>query len=195
MSTRIQSYVHQALAGSGLAILDSQIMAKLRPDLWGANGGLEAAWEVNKFGDNLGTLGALRQFVVRIQGRDREVMVVARSSEYLAMRIEWILGEFVLDVLEITSAAPQVTATPAVPRTSSASIDRYPGVFTKEPGRRCGECDHLTAGHACRKSAQSGMEHPPGNVTHRCLEFKAKWDSLDKRDGCELWPELVVATA
>lgn len=195
MSNRIQTYVHQSLAGSGLAILDSQIMAKLRPDLWGANGGLEAAWEVNKFGDNLGTLGDLRQFVVRIQGRDREVVVVARSSEYLAMRIEWIVGESVLDVLEIASAAPRAPVPPTAPRTSSAGIDRYPGVFTKEPGRRCGECDHITAGHACRKSAETGMEYPPGNVPHRCLAFKPKWDALDMRDGRQLWPELVVATA
>lgn len=194
MSNRIETYVHQSLAGAGFAVLDSGIAAMLRPDLWGnGNGGMEASWEFGRAENMLNGLRNVRRFFMRLEGNPRDIPVVARSSEYLATRIEWTLGRAVLDLVEVTERKTEAPPAPAVARAASTGIDRYPGIKTKEHGRTCGQCDQITAGHVCRKAKESGFEHPPANVEHRCLSFTPVWNATDTRTGRELWPEIVSA--
>lgn len=195
MSNRIETYVHQSLASAGFAVLDPAIAAKLRPDLWGlGNGGLEASWEFGRAKDMLHGLQGLRRFVMRLEAGAKDIPVVARSSDYLAMRIEWVVGQSVIDLIELTEAKPPAPA-PMKARAESVSIDRYQGVTTAEPGRICGSCDHFTVGHSCRKSKDTGMERPPANVPHRCMSYVPIWNSSDSRNGPKLWPELLNVEA
>lgn len=195
MSKRIESYIHESLAGAGFALLDPVIAATLRPDLWGVgNGGMEASWEFSH-AKNMSGLDGLRRFAVRIEGAAQDIPVVARSSDYLAMRIEWVVGRPVLDLFELTENRPAAVPQPTKARAESFSIDRHPGVATAEPGRTCSSCDHLTAGHACRKAKDTGMAYPPANMPHRCLSYVPLWNATDSRKGPQLWPELVTAEA
>lgn len=191
MSNRLETFIHQSLAGAGFAILDASIMAGLRPDLWGANGGMEAAWEINRASNMINGLADVRRFAVRFEGISNDIPVVARSSDYLAMRIEWVTGKSVLDVFELAENKPVAAPEPTKSRVESFDIDRFPQIKTAEPARTCSSCDHLTAGHACRKSQATGLDHPPANVPHRCIEFKPQWNAMDVRTGRQIWPELV----
>ncbi len=192
MSNRIETYVHQSLAGAGFAVLDHTIAAMLRPDLWGnGNGGMEAAWEFGRAENMLNGLQGVRRFFMRLEGSARDIPVVARSSEYLATRIEWTLGRAVLDLVEVTKGKPTAALEPAKARVQSAGLDRFHEIKTAEPGRTCSHCDHLTAGHACRKASETRLDHPAANVQHRCLWFTPQWNATDSRTGRQLWPELV----
>lgn len=193
MSNRIETYIHQSLSSAGFAVLDPLIAATLRPDLWGnGNGGMEASWEFSRSKNLLNGLAGLRRFAARIEGSAQDIAVVARSSDYLAMRIEWVVGRPVIDLFELTEAKPPAPA-PIKARAESTSIDRYQGITTAEPGRTCSSCDNLTAGHACRKSKDTGMEHPPANVPHRCMFYVPLWNSTDNRKGPQIWPEISTA--
>jgi len=194
MSNRIESYVHQSLAGAGFAVLDPSVAATLRPDLWGSgNGGIEASWEFSRAENMLNGLQGVRRFFIRLDGSTRDIPVVARSSEYLATRIEWTLGRAVLDLVEVAQKSAPVA--PTVPQTKAASIDRFPDIVTAEPGRTCSQCDHVSAAGSCIRAKDTGLSFPPPNLKHRCLWFKPHWNSTDSRTGRQLWPEIVAATA
>jgi len=194
MSNRIETYIHQSLASAGFAVLDPHIAATLRPDLWGSgNGGMEAAWEFSRAKNMLNGLAGLSRFAARIEGTAQDIAVVARSSDYLAMRIEWVIGRSVIDLFELSESKPVAAPAPIKARAESVSIDRYQGVTTAEPGRTCSSCDNLTAGHACRKAKDTGMNHPPANTPHRCMSYVPLWNSNDARKGPQLWPEILTA--
>ena len=186
----VETYVHQSIAGSGFAVLDSAIAASLRPDLWGGgNAGLEAAGQFARSQALLSGLPGVRKFIVRLVGDTRDIPVVARSSAHLAQRIEWVIGRDVLDLIEIDVAPAQPHR--AVVRSTATIMDRFPAIKTAEPGRSCSTCDNITAGHRCRKAEQSGYEYPAANIEHRCPSYEPSWDALDRRNGRQLWPDVV----
>lgn len=192
MSARIETYVYQSLAGAGFAILDPVIAATLRPDLWGGNGGIEAAWEFGRAENVINGLRGVHRFTLRLAD-SRDTAVVARSGSHLASRIEWILGREVKELFHESEVAGTVVADDAPPRAraDTPTGDRYAGAVTAEPARSCSSCDHLTAGHACRAAKLSGVEYPAANVPRRCLQFVPLWNAMDMRKGPVLWPELV----
>lgn len=190
MTNRVETYIHQSLSSAGFVILDHQFAATLRPDLWGGNGGMEASWEFGKAENMINGITGVHSFILRLKGR-RDITVLARSADHLARRIEWVLGEAVSALIPEQSIAgdPMVVERPS--RAQRSSTDRFAGVGTKEPGRACGDCDHFSAGHTCRKASESGIESPAAGLPRRCLSFSPLFDSLDSRKGPQLWPELV----
>jgi DNA-binding transcriptional ArsR family regulator len=63
---------------------------------------------------------------------------------------------------------------------------------SKEPGRTCGDCENITAGGSCKDSRASGIERPDQVALRRCVAFVPKYESMDSRNGRQLWPELIA---
>ncbi len=192
---RLENYLHTSLSGAGFVILDSQIACTLRPDLWGTNGGMEAAYEMYR-PHNKNKIRAIhgKRFLLRLEGRLRDIELIARSEDMLERRIHWATG---LDAFELISAselegeAMYDPAQTAKLRATRISDDLHHGTPTAEPGRTCGQCEHLTANGACKTAKASGIEYPAANALRRCTAFTPIWGGDEKRTGAELWPELI----
>lgn len=189
--SRVEQYTIQGLAHAGFVILDSQTAVTLREDLWGRNGGMEAAFDFGRATNFLNGIQGVRRFTARIKGR-RDCQVLARGVAHLAQRIEWVTG---LQVLELWPDSETEGQRPASERPMEAPPaafeDRWHGIHTKQPARTCSECSHFTAGHACNKANESGEERPAARALRRCLSFTPMFESLDNRTGRQLWPELI----
>lgn len=186
--TRPLTFAQQALAQAGLVILNARFAAEQRPDLWAD--GLTCAAEFGQAmaRNSFATLPGARVNVV-LEGQPAPVLIVARSVDQLATRIEWLTGRKVIS-LEPAAAQSQAVAPPPAPQ--APPEDRHHGVVTRESGVTCSDCSAFTAGHSCSSAVQSGIEHPAANVVRRCLAFAPHWDAVDKRNGAERWPELVA---
>lgn len=188
--SRVEQYTIQSLAHTGFAIVDSQWAVTLRPDLWGRNGGMEAAHDFMRAVNFLGGINNVRRFTLRIKGR-RDCIVLARGVAHLAQRIEWVTGEAVQELHQEADEGGLIPTQPEpVARASVASGDKWHGIATKEHGRTCSGCSHMTAGHQCSQAAESGIQVPAANVPRRCLAFTPPFEAIDNRTGRQLWPEL-----
>jgi len=117
-------YIPQALAATGFAFLDLDIACALRPDLFPGGqasvpiGGLNPG-RIRSDGGIRGGINEARRYVVWLEGREKPALVLARSDDMLAMRIQWITGSKVL------SFAPEVrtswTGAPADPSAAPAA--------------------------------------------------------------------------
>ena len=196
MPTKVLAYTHQALAASGFAILDSRIAITLRPDLW--TSGLEATggFGLNDTRNRLRGIGGVKRFCARLIGVDGTLTVLARSSDNLAKRIEWVTGFEVREIFEEQEIAG-IPAPRDVPRRRppQSADDQHAGIQTAEGSRTCSSCNAMSAGNSCRNASISGLEYPSANVQRRCLGYTPKWDAYDKRPGSELWPELLKLEA
>lgn len=182
-----EKYLIESLAGSGIAILSGFAARMLRPDL------IEPGFEprVLESGRLMQLRTRIPRFSVRFEGRPDSVDVLARSGESLKARIEWLTG---LSVTSIEAAIAESSEQVILPReivATDPSGDRYVGIRTNEPGRKCAECANYTAGFACTAQAVSGVQRPHGGVNRRCLGFTPLFDSYDSRSGSQLWPELL----
>jgi hypothetical protein len=193
---RIENYVHTSLAGAGFVILDSQIACTLRPDLWGANGGMEAALEMAR-PHNRNKIAAIpgHRFLLRLQGHPRDAEVIARSDDMLDRRIQWATGMEVLDLFSMAEleGVAMVDEATTKPRAIRASDDLHHGTKTAEPGRTCSQCDRLSVNGMCMASEDSQINRPAANVLRRCKAFTPLWGSDDGRNAAQLWPEIVGA--
>jgi hypothetical protein len=102
MTTRSTWYAHQCIAASGLAVMDHRIAWELRPDLW--SGAQDCAFTFRKQQKADG----VQRMTATFDGLG-PVLVLARSLDNLAQRLEWIVGR---PVLALKSADPE--ALPAV---------------------------------------------------------------------------------
>lgn len=106
MSTVVQRYAAQCLAGSGIAVMASPIAWQLRPDLWGSaqDCALSAGWRM--------VLPGTQAMEADIEGMG-PVRVLVRSQDRLMERIGWIVGATVRTVRQAADeAAPRPMATP-----------------------------------------------------------------------------------
>lgn len=193
---RLENYLHTSLSGAGFVILDSQIACTLRPDLWGTNGGMEASYEMHR-PHNQNKIRAIRgtRFLLRLNGQPRDIEVIARSEDMLERRIHWATGLQVLDLIpasELEGVAMVDTAQTANLRATRAIDDLYHGTPTAEPGRTCGQCEHLAVNGACKSAKDSGIGFPAANALRRCPAFAPIWGADDKRTGAQLWPEVIA---
>lgn len=191
---RLENYLHTSLSGAGFVILDSVIACTLRPDLWGANGGMEAAYEMAR-PHNANKINAIpcQRFLLRLKGHGRDIEVIARSDDMLERRIQWATGIQVLDLIpmaELEGVAMPDPTMAAKPRANRISDDLYHGTPTAEPGRTCSQCDCLSVSGACRSAKVSGIEQPAANTLRRCPAFIPVWGSDESRTGAQLWPEI-----
>lgn len=192
MSTKANLYLDQQLAASGFAIQDSVIACTLRGDLW--TSGMEASADFAPSRFRLKDRPGVRRFSAVFKGREsRPVVVLARNADHLAMRIEWVTGLTVLDLYEEATGhqAPTGSELHLKPR-QEVSDDVHAGVLTKEPGRTCGDCEHITAGGRCKAYPASGIERPVQRALRRCVTFAPLFESMDSRTGRQLWPELTA---
>lgn len=192
MSSKIDTYISQQLGASGFAVLDSSIAFALRGDLWSSGVEAGADFAPSRFRPRDRT--GVRRFSAVFKGREsRPVVVLARNADHLGLRLEWIVGLQVIDLYEEESGlqAPTGSELHLKPR-QEVSDDVHAGVLTKEPGRTCGDCEHITAGGRCKAFPASGIERPAQRALRRCVTFAPHFESMDSRTGRQLWPELTT---
>lgn len=100
MTTRSTWYTHQCIAASGIAIMDAQIAFELRPDLWASPQDCRMTFRKVQ-----SVAGVKRMSATFAGGGIGTVLVLARSLDNLAKRLEWIVG---LPVVDLTSAEPEM---------------------------------------------------------------------------------------
>ena len=101
----VMDYIHQSLATAGFAIIDVEMAATLRPDI--ILNGVCAASDIGAIHarNALNNIPGLIRLRVKLAGQDRMMLVVTRSTDMLADRIQWITGG-VVEVLEPEEAVP-----------------------------------------------------------------------------------------
>lgn len=190
MSNKISKYIDESLAATGFVILTSAAAYRLRSDLWTSGPECGSDFAGKNWQHHVGYLQGIKRFHARIEGMPGLTDVIARSADHLVTRIRWITG------LEVTAlfAEEDIAGQPApsdVPRKPVAlSGDLHAGTQTAQGPRSCSVCENFTAGHACTKPKESGIERPNSREPRRCLAFEPLWDSGDNRTGVQLWPEL-----
>lgn len=122
-NAKVERYLIEQLAFSGLAVADHQIGLELRPDLWTSAANAYSDWtearrEIQQF---LGSLARVSTFEGWLKGRSGPVLIAARDETDLAARVCAITG---LEVFEIAPFRPQESA-PAAP-TVTAPDDEPP---------------------------------------------------------------------
>ena len=91
MTTRSTWYTHQCVASSGIAVMDPRIAYELRPDLWASDQDCFMTFRKAQ------KVEGVQRLTVTFEGYG-PVLVVARSLDNLAKRLEWIVGRPVLDL-------------------------------------------------------------------------------------------------
>lgn len=193
---RVETYVYSCLAGAGFVILDAEIACSLRADLWGGHGGLGAAHEMAN-ARRRSKIAAIpgHRFLLRLEGHQRDIEVIAHDGDMLDRRIRWVTGKQVLDLIparELEGVA-LVDESTTKPRAKRGSDDLHHGTKTAEPGRTCGQCDRLSVNGSCMASEDSQITRPAAKVLRRCKAFTPLWGSDDDRNAAQLWPEIVGA--
>lgn len=95
-------YAHTGLATAGLAVMSHRIAYELRPDLWASQQDCGIDFSRKFEATNV------HRMLVTIEGYGT-VLVLTRSLDRLAERIEWIVGRPVLD---LGIAAPETPPAP-----------------------------------------------------------------------------------
>lgn len=101
-------YMNQCLAGAGFAVMDTVVAYRLRPDLWSS--GQECAMS---FRTPMIPEGCERYIAKLASGRT--VNVFARSADALPRRIEWVIGEAVIDLTNAEREQQPAAVRPAPP--------------------------------------------------------------------------------
>lgn len=195
MSSKFNQYLYQSMAATGFCILDSGIAASFRPDLW-VNGRECGGDFLDVKRRGFANPPGARNYLLRLKSIAHDLTLLARSSQQLVQRIEWITGMDVAELIAFDQLQGESSASAVARRAAtsgSASGDQYRGVVTREAGRTCSGCEYVGAAGSCMKSVNTGIERPLLNLDRRCLEFKPVWgQSMDDRTGRQLWPELVA---
>lgn len=115
MNSSVGRYITEALASSGLAVLDSRHAYRLRPDIWptAVQCGCDWTEALPKLGNFLQQRG-VKPFRAAIGGQTAHV--AAWTKKDLAQRLTWITGAHVARVaaIELGQLDPPKTA-PAAP--------------------------------------------------------------------------------
>lgn len=99
MSDRSTSFALQCLAASGIAIMDPRIAYELRPDMWASLQDCAITFRKKQKADRV------LRMTATLEGFG-PVLVLARSLDQLAQRLEWVIGRPVLDLKLAESEAP-----------------------------------------------------------------------------------------
>ena len=104
MTTRSTWYTHQCVAASGIAVMDARIAFELRPDLWASDQDCFMTFRKAQ------KVEGVQRLTVTFEGYG-PVLVLARSLDNLAKRLEWIVGRPVLDLKPAEPEAPPAAHT------------------------------------------------------------------------------------
>lgn len=198
MSTKVMLYTHQSLAASGFAVIASSIAATLRPDLW--TSGMECAADFSSTDakNKLGYIMGVQRLTARLAGIDRPVLVLTRSTDQLAQRMEWVCGYKVEQIeAEAKATAVQTGSETATARRINP-LSAVQEVQTKEAPRPCTECANLI-NEVCLAVVRGELPTQPAsrNQPRLCLAYAPGYyltsgDHRDYRTGKDLWPELLA---
>jgi len=187
-------YGQQCLASAGFVVWDNRVAMKVAPHLWNGDG-LNCRHDFGRlYADQvLHHLLAptCHQISLNLEGFG-PCLVLARSLDQIEQRVLWITG------LRVVPAGQELPA-PAKPRVERPAPapepngDQFHGIVTREPGRTCSACEHMSPGSACTQSEKSGLQFPKLNVLRRCPAFVPHFDAIDGRTGERLWPELSLS--
>ena len=130
MTTRSTRYMHQCLAASGIAVMNSRIAWQLRPDLWA--GAQDCAFTFRKQQNADCVHRAVATFPTY-----GEVLVMARSLDSLEKRLEWIVGEAPTSITdfhpEVPAVSPQLAARQAFNKKEIERLEALRKLATEEP--------------------------------------------------------------
>jgi len=104
MTTRSTWYTHQCVAASGIAVMDARIAFELRPDLWASDQDCFMTFRKAQ------KVEGVQRLAVTFEGYG-PVLVLARSLDNLAKRLEWIVGRPVLALKPAEPEAPPTART------------------------------------------------------------------------------------
>ncbi len=104
MSDRSTSFALQCLAASGIAIMDPRIAYELRPDMWASLQDCAITFRKKQKADRVLRMTATLEGI-------GPVLVLARSLDQLAQRLEWVIGRAVLDLKPAEAESPLAAQT------------------------------------------------------------------------------------
>lgn len=197
MSTKVLLYVHQSLAASGFAVIASPVAATLRPDLW--TSGMECVSDFSSVDakNKLGYIVGVQRLTARLAGIDRPVLVLTRSTDQLAQRMEWVTG-FKVEQIEVEVKATTAETGREVTAARRINPHAVQEIHTKEAPRPCTECANLI-NEVCLAVVRGEVPTQPAsrNQPRTCLAYIPNYyltsgEHRDHRAGAELWPELLA---
>lgn len=196
--SKAMTYVYASLGSTGFCVIHSRVAYRLMPDSWAD--AIDAGYDLSNksLPAKLSSVLGCTSYLARFEGIGGPLIkVLARSSDQLAQRIEWVTGFKVRQlILEKDMAGERDPAVIPERKTykgeSEEGGDLHAGVITAEPGRTCNDCEWGLAGVGCRKSEESKIRYPALNEPRRCIAFRPVFESRDGRIGAQLWPELVT---
>lgn len=177
--SKVQNYITQSLAAAGFAVINGSVAFELRPDIF-ASAQEAYRYFIGGAGDVVARFfpGSLT-LEATIEGITDDVTIITKSADQLAERIGWITGRKVSNLTKAgegkAKAAQMGTIAKVVP--------------LQEVTRACGECYHHRGGVPCVKTGER-VQAP--NARRQCREFEPASNISDRRNGKELWPELLA---
>jgi hypothetical protein len=192
-----KKYVIESLGSTGFAVLRGQVAYTQRPDLWATASDCTYDFADKSLSNKLGELHGCTEFLVRFHGIESGLIrVLARSSDQLAQRIEWVTGYKVRQLALASELVGTIDPNDIAPRKISARTgDIHADVVTAQPGRTCSACEWFTSASSCSNAKESGILHPAANIMRRCKAYRPEFKNMDGRTGTQLWPELWTLTA
>lgn len=198
MSTKVMLYAHQSLAASGFAVIASPVAATLRPDLW--TSGMECVSDFSSVDakNKLGYIVGVQRLTARLAGIDRPVLVLTRSTDQLAQRLEWVTGFKVEQIEAEAKATAAETGREVTAARRNNPLFAAQEIQTQEAPRPCSECGNWN-NEICLAVMRGEVPTQPAarNRPRLCLayipgHYLTSGDHRDYRTGAELWPELLA---
>lgn len=189
-------FITESLGACGFAVLRGQVAYIQRPDFWAHGMDASSDFADKALPAKLNTFIGCKVYFARFaEFESGLVKVLARSDDDLARRIKQITGFtttqlFLASELEGELDPADVPPRKVISEPNPEGGDVHVGVTTKEGPRICAECEWLTIGRGCSKSAESSIQYPAPNVPRRCKAYRPQFENMDGRNGFVLWPEL-----
>lgn len=189
-----QKFIAESLGACGFAILRGQVAYTQRPDLWATGSDASFDFMEKNLQNRLGNIQGCTTYLVRFDGIDGPLIkVLARSSDQLAQRIEWVTGFKVRQMMPESEMAGQRDQSDFPVRKKGPDRgDRYVGIVTVEGPITCSSCERINQLGDCLAFGESGIKFPLPNEPRRCLGYRPEY-SVGGRTGAQLWPELAAA--
>jgi len=135
MTTRSTWYLHQCLAASGLAVMDSRIAWQLRPDLWAGAQDCGITFRKQQKAD------CVHRVVANFPTYG-DVQVYARSLDNIEKRLQWVVGEAPTAIADwhpdVPAVSPQLAAKREFNRKEVELVEALRKLATRElPSHDC----------------------------------------------------------
>ncbi len=163
LGNRLGNYLAESLSLSGFAFVSGRILFELNPHVWASpnnvGSDLTAATSLlEQFFDEANA----RRFLIKFRDTPEEtIKLIARSSDNLARRVQWITGRQVASVEEV---ACLFDAAPAPAATAEGQRRGDPGTIRVSAAASCSSAPES---RATRSSTDRGMDLARARCTSR----------------------------